>query len=273
MAGFHLPLYRTNLIRSSSSPAPSAYTKPTVVTQNLSYWNSIYSDIESHLKKVIPIRDPVSIFEPMHHLTFAPPRTTAPALCVAACEAVGGNREDAIVAASAIHLMHATIYTHDHLLLTDRVGREPESEIPHRFGTNIELLIADGIMPFGFELLAGSAGDNSEKILKVIVEITGAIGSQEMVAGEDGGVGRPAGLLHGCGAACGAIIGGGNVEEIDRLKRFGLYVGKIQGLLSEKSKNEGCEMELLETWRALALKELEYFDSRKVEQISSIVGV
>ncbi|KAL8195564.1 hypothetical protein R6Q57_025967 [Mikania cordata] len=272
MAGLHLPLCRTNLIRSSSSPASSAYTRPTVVTRNLSYWDSIYSDIETHLKKAIPIRDPVTVYEPMHHLTFAPPKTTASALCVAACEAVGGNREDAIVAASAIHLMHATIYTHDHLVVTDGSRPESETKITHRFGSNVELLTGDGIMPFGFELLARSTGSSSEKILKVIVEITRAVGARGMVAGEDDVI-RPDRQLHGCGAACGAILGGGGEEEIERLKRFGVYVEKIQGLLSEKSKDEGAKMELAEKWRALALKELEYFDSKKVEQISTIVGV
>ncbi|KAI3755875.1 hypothetical protein L1987_55684 [Smallanthus sonchifolius] len=287
MAGLHLPLCRTNLIRSSSSRPPSAYGRPAAVlvgvTPNLSYWDSIYSDIHSHLKKAIPIRDPISVFEPMHHLTFSPPKTTASALCVAACEVVGGNREDAIVAASAIHLMHAAIYIHDHLLLSDRVGSEPGSEISHRFGSNIELLTGDGIMPFGFELLAGSvtvAGDNCEKILKVIIEITKAVGAEGMASGgEDDGVeydrssGQPSRQLHGCGAACGAIIGGGTAVEIERLKRYGVYVGKVQGLLSEKRKSEGAKMELAEKWRALGMKELECFDCEKIEQISTLLRV
>ncbi|KAK9077557.1 hypothetical protein SSX86_005894 [Deinandra increscens subsp. villosa] len=267
MTALHLPLARTNFIRSSSAPPPpSASTTPVTVTQNLSYWDSIYSDINSHLKKSIPIRHPVSVFEPMHHLTFSPPKPTAAALCVAACEVVGGDRADAVVAASAIHLMHAAIYTHDHLLLTDRPG----SGIPHRFGSNVELLTGDGIMPFGFELLAGSGGADSEKMLKVVVEIAQAVGGKGMV---DGWSGRPSRRLDGCGAACGAILGGGSVEEIDRMKRFGVYVGKIQGLLSDESGSEGGKVELAEKWRDLALEELEYFEGKKIEQISTIVRV
>ncbi|XP_076897079.1 heterodimeric geranylgeranyl pyrophosphate synthase small subunit 2, chloroplastic-like [Bidens hawaiensis] len=265
MAGIHLPLFQTNLTRPSTTTHPPSAHLNTTTQHSLSYWDTIHSDIESHLKKSIPIREPLTVFEPMHYLTFAPPKTSASALCVAACELVGGAREDAIVAASAIHLMHAVIYTHDNLILSDRDA--PET-VPHRFGSNIELLTGDGIMPFGFELLAGSVGatSTSENVLRVIVEITRAVGVQGMVGGEDR-------QLHGCGAACGAILGGGSVEEIERLKRYGEFVGKVQGVLSGKGESEGGGMELLQKWRDLALKELEGFDSEKVELISSIVKV
>ncbi|KAI3496953.1 hypothetical protein L1887_39331 [Cichorium endivia] len=284
MAGVRLSFTGTNL----RSPVRPSCHKPTTVAagvaQNLSYWDSIHSDIESRLKKAITIREPISVFEPMHHLTFAPPKTTASALCVAACELVGGNREDAIVAASAIHLMHAAIYTHDHLMLTDRLrsGQETEPKIYHRFGPNIELLTGDGIFPFAFELLAGSmdpAVDNSDKILRVIIEITRVIGTEGMVDGQDSDVefdqlsGQSLRCLHGCGAACGAILGGGGEEEVERLKRYGVYAGKIQGLLSDMGTHEGGKVKLAEKWRALALKELEYFDSKKIEQISTIVAM
>lgn len=72
---------------------------------------------------------------------------------------------------------------------------------------------------------------------------------------------------------CGAILGGGTVEEIQRLNRFGVYVGKVQGLLSKMGRSEGGNEEQVQKWRDLALKELEYFDSKKADQISTIVKV
>lgn len=294
MAGVHLSFSGIHLSHPSTSRGmilrprmivcPSSYSRRTIIncvaTQNLSYWDSIHSDIDSHLKKAIPIREPVSVFEPMHHLTFSPSKTNAPALCVAACELVGGNREDAIVAASAIHLMHVAIYTREHLCISDQSKSEPK--IPHRFGPNIELLTVSGILPFGFELLAGSmnpANNNSDKLLRVMIEITRAVGAQGMVNHENNdnkfnqSSGQPSRRLHGCGAACGAILGGGTDEEIERLKTFGVYVGKIEGLLSNMGQKEGDKKQLVEKWRALAIKELEYFDNRKIEQISTLVKV
>ncbi|KAA8523671.1 hypothetical protein F0562_010094 [Nyssa sinensis] len=232
------------------------------MAHNQSYWASIDADIESHLKKAIPIRPPVSVFEPMHYLVFAAPRTTAPALCVASCELVGGHRDQAMAAASAIHLMHAASYTHEHLPLTDRPM--PRPTIPHAFNPNVELLTGDGIMPFGFELLARSddpAQNNSDRILRAIIEITRAAGSQGMVDGQYLQVQMQGGQLNGA-----ELHDAGWIEHVCKKKE-----GMINGLLYGVGKNEKGMMELVERLRKLALKELESFNDRKVESISSIV--
>ncbi|KAL8462522.1 hypothetical protein ACS0TY_033525 [Phlomoides rotata] len=134
------------------------------VAQNPCYWASIEAEVETYLKNAIPIKSPESVFEPMHHLTFAAPRTTASALCVAACELVGGDRRQALAAASAIHLMHAASYTHQNLPLTDRP--RPKPTVEHKYTPNVELLTGDGILPFGFELVARSQA-NPDRILRV----------------------------------------------------------------------------------------------------------
>ncbi|PIN20506.1 hypothetical protein CDL12_06811 [Handroanthus impetiginosus] len=255
------------------------------MAQNQSYWTSIEDDIKVYLKKAIPIKSPETVFEPMHHITFAAPRTTAPALCVAACELVGGDRSQAMAAASAIHLMHAAAYAHEHLPLTDRPTYR--STIQHKYGPNIELLTGDGIIPFGLELLARSMDltqSNQDKILRVIIEITRATGSQGIVDGQYQELGlqqlgtdleiieyvsrKKEGELHACGAACGAILGGGAEEEIEKLRNFGMYAGMIQGML--RINKNGSE-EKIAKLAALALKELESFHGKKIELISSLV--
>ncbi|KAK6946919.1 hypothetical protein RJ641_000392 [Dillenia turbinata] len=257
------------------------------MAQSQSYWASISADIEAHLERAVQIRPPHSVFEPLHHLTFAAKRTAAPALCVAACELVGGRRDQAMAAASALHLIHAAFYTHENLPLTD--GPNPKPQIHHAYGPNVELLTADGMVPLAFELLARSdddpTGEKAGRILRVMVEIGRAVGSQGAIDGryreflcaqsdgkEMGQVGwvdyvceKKEGGLHACGAACGAILGGGNEEEIERLRKFGLNVGMIQGRVKGVSRN-GVEM-----LKDMALKELEHFDSNKVEEISGLV--
>ncbi|KAK3025556.1 hypothetical protein RJ639_041034 [Escallonia herrerae] len=274
---------------SSRLSSPASFRPVTVAMgQSQSYWASIDAKIEDHLKKSIPIRPPVEVFEPMQYLSLAPPRTAASALCVAACELVGGYRDDAVAAASAVHLMHAAAFGHEHLPLTDRA--RPKPAVHHQYNPNIELLTGDGILPFGLELLAKSvdpARDNSDRVLRVIVEITRAVGSQGTVDGQyreflctqsDGdelcnagwveyACEKKEGGLH----ACGAILGGGNEEEIERLRKYGLYVGTIQGMLHGVGRNKEGMKEAAEKLRALALKELDIFSSRKTEPIASLV--
>lgn len=277
-------------IRTNQSRLSQCY-RPMVVTmvQNQSYCVSIEVDIEEYLKKAIPIRPPFSVFEPMHHLTFAAPRTKAPVLCIAACELTGGDRSLAMAAAAALHLMHAATFTHENLPVQDRP--RPKPEVPHKFGPNVELLTGDGILPFGLELLARSmdqAQNDPDQIRRVIVEITRAIGSQGMIDGRyrelemdlsQENTGRVMDYvcekkkveLHACGAACGAILGGGDEVEIEKLRKYGDYVGMIHGMLNGIGKNkEGLIEEKIENLRILALKELEIFEGKNVELISSL---
>ncbi|KAL8462524.1 hypothetical protein ACS0TY_033527 [Phlomoides rotata] len=250
------------------------------VTQNPSYWASIEAEIETYLREAIPIRPPESVFEPMHHLTFAAPRTTASALCVAACELVGGDRNQALAAASAIHLMHAAAYTHQNLPLTDRPRPKPQ----HKYNPNVELLTGDGILPFGFELVARSQA-NPNRILRVIIEITRAGGSQGMVDGQYKEMGvdecsdlevieyvcrKKEGEVHACAAACGAILGGGAEDEIEKLRNFGLYAGMIQGMIAKRNPLMEARIQRL---KELALEELGSFkgNTARLQLISGLV--
>ncbi|KAF7112227.1 hypothetical protein RHSIM_RhsimUnG0249600 [Rhododendron simsii] len=260
------------------------------MAQTKSYWASIEADIEAHLRTAIPVRQPVAVFEPMRHLVFTAPKAKAPALCVAACELVGGDRTQAVVAASALRLVHSAAHAHEHLPLMDRPNHKPV--IHHAYGPNIELLTGDGIVPFGFELLARSVGsgqNNSDRVLRVIIEITRAIGSQGTIDGQYHELHQGArcnekwiehvcmkkeGELHACGAACGAILGGGSEEEIEKLRKFGLYVGMMEGMLNWVGGNdeEGL-MDAVDRLRVMAIKELENLSGRNVEPISSLVEV
>ncbi|XP_057976136.1 heterodimeric geranylgeranyl pyrophosphate synthase small subunit, chloroplastic-like [Malania oleifera] len=256
-----------------------------------SYWASLNEEIEAHLQQAIPVRSPTVVFEPMRHLVFAAPRSMAPALCIAACEAVGGRREDAVAAASALHLVHAASFTHEHLSLTDRP--KPRPMIRHAYDPNIELLTGDGIAPFGYELLArldNPSRCSSDQILRVIIEISRAAGSRGVVNGryremqlDDSSSSRDdewidevckkkEGEIYACGGACGAIVGGGSEEEIEKLRRYGLYVGMIRGILNRNRRKEERIIEVVVGLRDLALQELTGFNGNNVAAISSLVG-
>ena len=136
------------------------------------------------------------------------------------------------------------------------------------------------MIPFGFELLAKSDAlddEHSGRILQVIIEITRAIGAQggqctDMGNGSTRMVGEgKGGELHACGAACGAILGGGSEEEIEKLRKYGFYAATIQKMSKMKAGEKNREM--IEEMRRLAFKELEHFDGEKVEAISIFVNV
>uniref|UniRef100_A0A6N2LM52 Uncharacterized protein n=1 Tax=Salix viminalis TaxID=40686 RepID=A0A6N2LM52_SALVM len=235
-------------LRRSKPNRPLLFHRPRIVavtaasnaaaTSSTSYLTSVNDEIDAHLKQAIPIRPPLSVFEPMHHLTFAAPRTTAPALCIAACELVGGHRRQAMAAAAALRLMHAAALTRDHILSgrnRDRIG--------HSFRG-----MAQGERTHSHH----GRSDHSELVCR------------EKEAG-----------IHGCAGAVGAILGGGTEEEIEKLRRYGLYVGSMQGVLSnwDDQRKEKVSMEkVLKELENLAHKELEGFERGNVQAISSLLG-
>nr|AAS82870.1 geranyl diphosphate synthase small subunit [Clarkia breweri] len=270
--------------RKSASPTATMATLST-------YWDSINDKIDGHLKAAVPVRKPLSVFEPLHHLTLAAPRSSAPALCIAACELVGGSSSQAMDAAAALHLIHASLSVHKRLY---RGGSGSG------FGSNIELLTGDGMLPLAFELLANSegAGDESRsrRILRVIVEISKAAGSEGLLKGEynelqlgrlagftggdwrdafwmDHVCGKKEGGLHACAAACGGILGGGTEEEIEKLRKLGYLVGMIRGIVSVKGGAAGEDeewMKVVEEMAETALKLLTGFSGELKSKITNI---
>ncbi|KAJ4982301.1 hypothetical protein NE237_033138 [Protea cynaroides] len=247
-----------------------------------SYWTSISTNIEDHLKTVVQVQSPLSVYEPMYYLVFSSPRTMAPALSIAACELVGGQPEKAMTAASVLHLMYAAS-TARHRFLDRSMGINHHHQA---FPANIELLTVDNILSSVYELLARPSinhhpDDKPEQILKVIIEISRAMGAEGIVKGlylqkqRTGSVsdGKVESGVYSCGAVCGAILGGATREEIERLRSFGRYAGMIHGLMSSMATDEEKGLnEMVDRLRSLALKELEYFDHHPmVETISSIL--
>ncbi|KGN44166.1 heterodimeric geranylgeranyl pyrophosphate synthase small subunit, chloroplastic [Cucumis sativus] len=245
-----------------------------------SYWAAINEDIEDHLRRVIPVKDPVAVYEPLGHFIFSAPRNSAPALCIAACELVGGHRDQAMAAATAIQLIYAATCTHEYPPLTARGKRA--SVVDRVYGSNVQLMTGDGITPMGFEILAESCDwseRGSERVRRVMVEVARAMGTEGWIGGQFRGLEEEAtveeviekteGGLHACGGACGAIMGGGNEEEIEKMRKYGKLVGIVKGLtqIVFGGKENERKREKIEELKVLAFKELEGFNGEMVPQI------
>ncbi|XP_077211000.1 heterodimeric geranylgeranyl pyrophosphate synthase small subunit 2, chloroplastic-like [Tasmannia lanceolata] len=287
------PLHRRSIKHSSSSYRPINIS----MFDGKAYWASINEEIEAHLEQALPIRDPLTMHEPLHNLVMSAPRTMAPALLVAACDLAGGQRTHSIAAASALHLMHAASFTHEHMPNVLGKPGEAQKPGPAAYPANIELLSGDAILPLGYELMVQSVNDVSDRALGVIVEMSRAMGAQGMVEGQymhvtwykdpmdegpvDGWVRKVSekkeGGLYACGAACGAILGGASEDEVERLRRYGFYIGMVYGMLYGVGRDEKrggfSKLEAAKRFRSLALLELDGVKVGKVGPISSLLDV
>ena len=193
---------------------------------------------------------PVSLVEAMRYSALAPGKRLRPYLVTECCRVVGGPPEAALPAAAAIECVHAFSLIHDDLPAMDdadlRRGR-PTSHV--KFGEALAILVGDALLALAFESLAtygvGNAhptGEDANRVVALVHELSQATGRQGMIAGQVADVEgetqpterqrveyihryKTARLLE---AACrmGVICGGGTLNQMEALGVYGLHLGR-----------------------------------------------
>jgi geranylgeranyl diphosphate synthase type II len=169
-----------------------------------------------------------------------------PILCLAAAEVTGGEHCEAMPAACAVEMIHAYSLIHDDLpaLDNDRLRRgKPTCHV--QFGEASAILCGDALLNMAFETLSEhalhSADKHSLRWLQVIDIISRASGCRGMIEGQARdlayeGVALPlealqrlhelkTGALIKAAVECGALLGGGSQDPIDRLTAYAKHIG------------------------------------------------
>src|SRR5256884_8700534 len=125
--------------------------------------------------------------EAMRYSVFAGGKRLRPILTLAATEAVGGNAEEVLPAASALEYIHTYSMIHDDLPAMDdddyRRGRLTNHKV---FGEAVAILAGDALLTHAFRLVAGNVDGASDArvIADVVAEIAEAAGTDGMVGGQ-----------------------------------------------------------------------------------------
>jgi geranylgeranyl diphosphate synthase type II len=175
---------------------------------------------------------------------------------MAAAEAVGGNTEDCIHAACALEMIHTYSLIHDDLPAMDNDDLRRGHPTCHMaFDEATALLAGDALLTMAFQILsapvmrlAGSFTtaefkemDNALLHLQVIQIISKAAGFQGMIEGQMQDMlleGKhpdkteleqmhrlKTGALINASVGSGALLGGGNTGEIEKLLKYADYIG------------------------------------------------
>ncbi len=135
-------------------------------------------------KSVLP---PV-VHKAMRYSVFAGGKRLRPILCLAAAEAAGGDPRRVLLTACALEIIHTYSLVHDDLPAMDdddlRRGRPTNHRV---FGEGIAILAGDGLLSFGFELMARNAavkGVRPDRVVRAIETVARAVGSRGMVGGQ-----------------------------------------------------------------------------------------
>lgn len=232
--------------------------------------------VDSALEKYLPNENelPSVLHKAMRYSVFAGGKRVRPILLLAACEAVGGDINNALPAACAMELIHTYSLVHDDLPAMDnddfRRGRPTSHKV---FGEATAILAGDALLTEAFILLSNlEAADSVEpgKLLQVIGEIGRCAGSRGMIGGQVVDMeseGKPdidfatvqyihtrkTGALIKASIRAGALLGGADQASEKALVKYGEAVGlafqiaddilDIEGTTEEIGKDAGSDQE------------------------------
>ncbi len=200
--------------------------------------------VEAALDQILPPENtqPESIHRAMRYSIRAGGKRVRPVLCIETARMFSHDLEGAIRVGSAIECIHTYSLIHDDLPALDNDDLRRGKPTSHKvFGEAIAILAGDALLTLAFQTLATAPLEPARGV-RVIAEIAAAAGTVDgMVGGQVADVeagGKPvdqptieyihrsktAALIRGSIVA-GAIAGGAATDDVERLRRFGDYIG------------------------------------------------
>ena len=203
--------------------------------------------VDRELKACFPEPEGLAsdVMSAMKYSLFAGGKRLRPILCMAGAEAMGGEFAHVLPVACALELIHTYSLIHDDLPLMDdddlRRGKPTNHKV---FGEAVALLAGDGLLTEAFSLMTVPElrkRVSPDVIIKVIDLISRAAGYRGMVGGQAVDIrseGKTADLrlvefihTHKTGAlitasvSSGAILAGGDKEQIEAITSYGRNIG------------------------------------------------
>jgi len=224
--------------------------------------------VDGALERWLPVQgnQPPLVHEAMRYSVFAGGKRLRPILALLACEAVGGDPENAMPAAAALEMIHTYSLIHDDLPAMDDDDYRRGRRTCHRvYGEAMAILAGDGLLTHAFRVLAEAESSRvrPDDRLRIIAEIAEAAGSRGMVGGQamdilaEGREIDPPTLLylhtHKTGALIrasvrvGAIAGGASEEQLEAITGYGERVGLAFQIVDDILDIEGSSVEMGKT--------------------------
>ncbi len=199
--------------------------------------NNYKSVVEDKIAVVAKSSRPSSLYDPVRHAVGGGGKRLRPVIVLAACEAAGGNPEDAIDAAVAVELLHTFTLVHDDIMDKDTLRRGRET-VHKKWNSSAAILAGDAILVLAYQSLMRTRGDKIKDIVNLFNDgILGVCEGQaldiELEEKEEVSnmeymemIEKKTGMMIGMAAGIGAIIGGANKKDVTMFRKFGFELGK-----------------------------------------------
>ncbi len=199
------------------------------------------SDIIKTIEDELAVITPNNLQEASIYLTKAGGKMLRPSLSLITAEAVGGKRDNALKAGSAIELIHTFSLIHDDIMDDDDMRRGMPS-VHKVWGEDVAILAGDTLFSKAFEIII-----NSNQEINTPVQINKALATVadacvKICEGQASDMGfedrfdvsedeymemifKKTGALIAAATKVGAIMGGASDEVIDAMYEYGRLIG------------------------------------------------
>ncbi len=183
---------------------------------------------------------PQTLHQAMRYAVLGGGKRFRPVMVLAACETLGGTRQQAVFPAVALEFIHCYSLVQDDLPALDNDDLRRGQPTCHRkYGEATALLASDGLLTLAFELLARVKP--AERAVQLVAEISTAAGTCGMIGGQSADLEavskapdsalldfvniHKTGKLIKASAVSGALAAGADPESLRRIERYGESVG------------------------------------------------
>ena len=201
------------------------------------YLSEMSAELDGPIKKYIENEEPANLIEATKQYPYAGGKRMRPAMALACCSAVGGDRNKAVPLAVAVEYIHNFTLIHDDLMDGDEKRRGMDT-IHVNYGMPTAVLAGDALFAKAFQIIA-ELDIPAEAMRNVLRYVTKAVwdlarGQQMDINNEGNIVTEEAyietirlktSVLFAAAAAGGAIIGGADEKTVKAINEYAIDLG------------------------------------------------
>ena len=198
--------------------------------------------INKTLEKYLRPKYPQRLYEAMNYSIFAGGKRIRPVLLLSACEAAGGNIDEALPFACALEMIHTYSLIHDDLPAMDNDDfRRGKPTCHKQFDEALAILDGDGLLTYSFEVMLEAVCCNNTEFARAAKIIANYSGSEGMLVGQVVDVesegkkiddktlmfihdNKTGGLIKAA-LMSGAVIGGADDDTMRNFEKIGYNMG------------------------------------------------
>jgi geranylgeranyl diphosphate synthase type II len=195
------------------------------------------SSVERYLRSFVTEHKPQTLYHPAKYVLVAGGKRIRPVITLLACEAVGGEANNALHAGAGIEILHNFTLVHDDIM-DHAQTRRGRLTVHRKWDENVALLAGDALLAFAYRALLRTKSTHIQEISKIFTEGVVTICEGQALDKEFETrhrvhvneylmmIEKKTGKLVSIAAQLGALIGNAAPADLEALRQYGEYVGR-----------------------------------------------